>query len=74
MLEATSSSHRGTRRGCVGFQNRSLLDTKQFARPQDAARLALLWVPTTSLSVELSALYNRSPFNGVVDQLATSGR
>ena len=32
---------------------------------QDAARLAFLWVPTTSLSVELSALYNRSPFNGV---------
>ena len=31
---------------------------------QDAARLALLWVPTTRFSVELSALYNRSPFNG----------
>jgi iron complex outermembrane receptor protein len=31
---------------------------------QDAARLALLWVPSTVFSVELSALYNRSPFNG----------
>jgi iron complex outermembrane recepter protein len=31
---------------------------------QDAARLALLWAPTTQLSVAFSALFNRSPFNG----------
>ncbi|MBS0374636.1 MAG: TonB-dependent receptor [Proteobacteria bacterium] len=31
---------------------------------QDAARAALLWAPTARLSLELSALYNRSPFNG----------
>ncbi len=31
---------------------------------QDSARLALLWKPTSDLSVDFSALYNRSPFNG----------
>jgi outer membrane receptor protein involved in Fe transport len=31
---------------------------------QDAARAALLWAPTSRFSLELSALYNRSPFNG----------
>lgn len=31
---------------------------------QDAVRAALLWKPTPDLSLELSALYNRSPFNG----------
>src|SRR5581483_2485543 len=31
---------------------------------QDAARAALLWAPTSRFSLELSAFYNRSPFNG----------
>ena len=31
---------------------------------QDAGRLAVLWSPTSQLSVELSAMLNRSPFNG----------
>jgi iron complex outermembrane receptor protein len=31
---------------------------------QDAARTALLWTPIAGLSVNFSALYNRSPFNG----------
>ncbi len=31
---------------------------------QDAARAALLWTPFSSLSLDFSALYNRSPFNG----------
>jgi outer membrane receptor protein involved in Fe transport len=31
---------------------------------QDSARLAALWRPSERFSVELSALYNRSPFNG----------
>jgi iron complex outermembrane recepter protein len=31
---------------------------------QDAARVALLWKPTSDLTLDFSALYNRSPFNG----------
>ena len=31
---------------------------------QDAVRAALLWKPTERLSLELSAFYNRAPFNG----------
>lgn len=31
---------------------------------QDAVRAALLWAPVPGFSLELSALYNRSPFNG----------
>ena len=31
---------------------------------QDAVRAALLWAPNARWSLELSALYNRSPFNG----------
>jgi outer membrane receptor protein involved in Fe transport len=31
---------------------------------QDAIRAALLWAPSSRLSLEFSAIYNRSPFNG----------
>ena len=31
---------------------------------QDSVRTALLWKPLSGLSVDVSALYNRSPFNG----------
>lgn len=31
---------------------------------QDSVRTALLWKPVDNLSVDFSALYNRSPFNG----------
>jgi outer membrane receptor protein involved in Fe transport len=31
---------------------------------QDTARGALLWAPTQRFSLELSAIYNRAPFNG----------
>jgi outer membrane receptor protein involved in Fe transport len=31
---------------------------------QDTARAALLWAPTPRFSLELSAIYNRAPFNG----------
>ncbi len=48
---------------------------------QDAGRLAVLWEPTSQLTVEVSALINRSPFNGAgyvsVDQATgqpTTGR
>lgn len=48
---------------------------------QDAGRLAVLWSPTSQLSIELSAMLNRSPFNGAgyvsVDQTTgqpTAGR
>jgi len=48
-----------------GYINNVATDRRSFnSGTQDAVRTALLWTPTTRLSVEFSALFNRSPFNG----------
>jgi outer membrane receptor protein involved in Fe transport len=48
-----------------GYIDNSAMGVRSFnSGIQDAARLAMLWQPNSDLSVDFSALYNRSPFNG----------